>query len=226
MMATIMDRAKEQADLELTPGEIVGAGLAVLASFALEEQIEAIKEAKTSDYDRALQYLRLRATDGEASAQAVATSAGIRRSKKQPLTTEIDTPHPDALSELEQMAIKARQAFRDAHFGFCYLDPSLRYVYVNPSLAAINGRSPAEHIGKTIMEVLPELGPAVEKELRQVLDTGCSVVDGTVIGETPGHPGETREYMHDFWPLRSGGRDIIGAACCVVLSPTSRGTGA
>ncbi len=116
-----------------------------------------------------------------------------------------------------QIAAQVSRTFKDAPVGLCYFDRELRYVRINDFLAAINGLPTEEHIGKTVMEVLPEIAAAgVAKELRQVLESGAPVIHGTVTAETAAHPGERHTYMHDYYALRSDDGEIIGVACCVV----------
>ena len=45
-----------------------------------------------------------------------------------------------------------------APVGLAFVDTELRFVRVNAALAAINERPVAEHLGRRIDEVLPELG--------------------------------------------------------------------
>jgi PAS domain S-box-containing protein len=116
-----------------------------------------------------------------------------------------------------QIAAQMSRTFKDAPVGLCYFDRKLRYVRINDFLAVINGLPTEEHIGKTVMEVLPEIAAAgVAKELRQVLESGDPVIHGTVTAETAAHPGEERTYMHDYYALRSDDGEITGVACCVV----------
>jgi len=116
-----------------------------------------------------------------------------------------------------RIAEQMSQTFKDAPVGLCYFDNELRYVQINDFLAAMNGLPAEEHIGKTVFEVLPELGAGgVAKELRQVRESGDPVIQGTVTAETPAHPEEKRTYMHDYYALRSDDGEIIGVACCVV----------
>ena len=61
--------------------------------------------------------------------------------------------------------------FRDQQFGFCALDLDFRFVFVNNWLAELNGVAIAEHIGRTIQEVIPEVGLGIEAQLRQVVET-------------------------------------------------------
>ena len=116
-----------------------------------------------------------------------------------------------------QMNAQMNRAFKDAPVGLCYFDSELRYVQINDFLAAINGLPAEEHIGRTVMEVLPEIAAAgVAKELRQVRESGDPVIQGSVTAETPAHPGEEHTYMHDYYALRSDDGEIIGVACCIV----------
>ena len=71
--------------------------------------------------------------------------------------------------------------------GFCYFDTDLRYVEINDWLAAINGMSPAEHLGRTVGEILPSVAEAVERQLRQVIETGEPILKGLVYAETASH---------------------------------------
>ena len=59
--------------------------------------------------------------------------------------------------------------------GICYLDRDLRFQMVNPALAAINQRSPADHLGRTMTEVCPVMAAWIEPMLHQVLATGVAM---------------------------------------------------
>jgi PAS domain-containing protein len=59
-----------------------------------------------------------------------------------------------------------------APVGFAYYDRERRYVHINDSLAAANGRTPAEHVGRTIREIVPEVAVHAEPLIDQVLRTG------------------------------------------------------
>ena len=57
--------------------------------------------------------------------------------------------------------------------GVAVFDTDLRYVYVNPALARMNGLTVDEHTGRTIAEVLPGLD-ARDDVLRQVVGDGVA----------------------------------------------------
>jgi hypothetical protein len=75
-----------------------------------------------------------------------------------------------------------------APVGFAYYDRERRYVHINDSLAAANGRTPAEHVGRTIREIVPEVAVHAEPLIDQVLDTGepcCSSCRPVPAGRRP-----------------------------------------
>ena len=61
--------------------------------------------------------------------------------------------------------------------GMCYMDNKLRFLKCNEKLAEINGISAADHIGKTLRDVIPEIAETMEPVYRKVIDTGEPVID-------------------------------------------------
>lgn len=105
--------------------------------------------------------------------------------------------------------------------GLAILDSDLRYVQLNDTLAAMNGPSVAEHLGRSVREVLPHLAPAVEPILRQILATGNPALNIDVQGQTPAEPGVTRYWIASYFPLpgQQGNRAGVGA---IVVEDTAR----
>ncbi|MDF1667261.1 MAG: PAS domain-containing protein [Planctomycetota bacterium] len=85
--------------------------------------------------------------------------------------------------------------------GLCYFDRDLRYLHINEWLAALNGRSVKEHIGRTLDEVVPGLKPILEPILRKILETGEPVLEQAVNIQTAAHPGVTRNYLVSNTPV-------------------------
>ncbi|MEY9968749.1 PAS domain S-box-containing protein [Streptacidiphilus sp. MAP12-16] len=77
--------------------------------------------------------------------------------------------------------------------GVGVLDCDLRYTYVNPTLARMNGAPAAEHLGRTIAEMLPGID-AREDVLRQVLADG---VPREVTSS--GHTRATSSHERRYW---------------------------
>ena len=80
-------------------------------------------------------------------------------------------------SRRAEAALRTSEARLDALFGgapagLAILDPELRYVQINRTLAALNGQPVEAHIGRTLSEMAPEWAERSEPLLRHVLATG------------------------------------------------------
>ena len=63
--------------------------------------------------------------------------------------------------------------FAQAPIGLCCFDKTLRFVFINDYLAAINGMSVEEHLGRSIRELIPDVAEGVEDQLHWVLGKKC-----------------------------------------------------
>ncbi|MFF2958400.1 SpoIIE family protein phosphatase [Streptomyces sp. NPDC057963] len=98
--------------------------------------------------------------------------------------------------------------------GVGVLDTGLRYLYVNPALERLNGVPAAEHLGRTVAEVLPGVD-AGEDMMRAVLADG-KPREITSSGYTAASAGRVRRYWHGaYHRLEVGGR-IVGLAGIVL----------
>ncbi|MEG4393298.1 PAS domain S-box protein [Microcoleus sp. BROC3] len=114
-----------------------------------------------------------------------------------------------------------RQAHFDAFFaganaGMLIFDRQLRYVQINEVLAQMNGVCVADHIGRSVREVLPELAPTVEPILQGILDTGKPVLDSELVGETPKQPGIVRYWQASYYPLLDENGRVFGLGGIVI----------
>jgi PAS domain S-box-containing protein len=111
--------------------------------------------------------------------------------------------------------------FDRAPVGLAVHDHELRYVRINDRMAEINGRSAAEHIGRAVGEVLPEV-ETVETDLRRVLESGAPLTELEVAGTTAAAPGVDREWVVSYWPVRRHGDGRIVGVGAVVFEVTER----
>jgi PAS domain S-box-containing protein len=118
-------------------------------------------------------------------------------------------------SQPSEQAVEAKRVYAAAPVGLCYFDTELRYLYINEWLASINGLSVEAHLGKTIEKVLEDVATGVVPQLRQVLQTGEPIIEGTVEAVTPAHPGESRHYMHNYYPDKDKDGTVVGVNCVV-----------
>ncbi|GAA1985264.1 SpoIIE family protein phosphatase [Kitasatospora viridis] len=99
-----------------------------------------------------------------------------------------------------------RQVLDHAMLGVAVFDRHLRYRYVNPVLAAINGVPATDHVGRRIGEVVPDIDvAAAEATLRTVLADGRARAH-TVRGTTAAGPPDELRWWHNAFH-RLDGRD-------------------
>jgi PAS domain S-box-containing protein len=102
-----------------------------------------------------------------------------------------------------------------APVGIGFFDQELRYVRVNQALAAINGLPIEGHLGRTPLDVNPQLMPFLEPLRRQALDAGEPVVNVEVSGETLAAPGQRRHWLVSYYPVYAQG-EVLGIGTVVV----------
>ncbi len=103
----------------------------------------------------------------------------------------------------------------EAPVGFGFVDRDYRFVRINEMLAAIDGRSVEEHLGRRVSEVVPDLWPQIGPVYHRVLDEGEAVLNQEIEGESPAAPGQTHFWLSSFYPLRVEG-EVIGIGIVVV----------
>jgi len=111
------------------------------------------------------------------------------------------------LSELEAL-------YDEAPVGLGFLDRELRFVRINAALAEMNGPSVAEHIGRKVWDIVPDLRRSAEPMLRRVLDAGETLRGVELSGETPARPGERRDWIEMFYPIRDAAGAVVGVGIC------------
>ena len=99
--------------------------------------------------------------------------------------------------------------------GLSFVDTNLRYIRINKCLAEINGRSIADHIGRTVREAIPEIADMVEPIYRQVLATQTPVIDLEIKAETLQQPGVVRDWQVSFYPVSDESGTLLGVSSVV-----------
>ncbi|WP_107480818.1 SpoIIE family protein phosphatase [Streptomyces sp. IMTB 2501] len=118
---------------------------------------------------------------------------------------------------LEQDVALSERMVKQSPIGYAVLDTGLRYVSVNPALEKINGVPAADHVGRTLREVLPLLNSEpMLADARRVLDTGVPVIDNTLVGRTPADPDEDHTWAHSLYRLEDAMGNVLGVAVTVV----------
>ena len=94
--------------------------------------------------------------------------------------------------------------------GISYVDRDLRYVLVNPALAALNHRSPAEHLGRRLPELFPRMALWLEPLLRQVLATGTALCNLEREGQPDSQSGIAPTWQCTLYPVLGPDGEVVG----------------
>lgn len=118
------------------------------------------------------------------------------------------------LTELKANALDA--LLGSTELGIAVIDRNLRYRQINRVLAAFNGLSIEDHIGRSVWEVLPKLAPVIVPELQSVLNTGVGLPDLRITGETPSTEGREGYWEASYMPIHDDDGNIVGVLATAV----------
>ncbi len=100
-----------------------------------------------------------------------------------------------------------------APVGFAFVDRDCRIVRINETLAEVNGAPPAEHIGRTVAEMAPDVWAQMEHVYRRVLETGEPATNIEIERQTQGER-DFRHWLGSYYPVRVDG-DVLGVGIIV-----------
>lgn len=112
-------------------------------------------------------------------------------------------------------------AASSAAIGLCIHDQDLRFIQINQTLADIHGYPIEAHLGKTVVELLPELASVVNPPLQQVLTTGQPITDLEIAAERPSQPGVMRYWLASYFPILSSDSDAQTVGVGVIFTEIS-----
>lgn len=122
------------------------------------------------------------------------TSDNEPRTPRQEITEAESRDISLALAELEAV-------YQVMPTGMAVLDGELRYLRVNETLARMNGVPMADHIGRTVREIVPEVAASVEAIFHRVFETGEPMDALEFEAPTPG-TSEPRVWLENATPLK------------------------
>ncbi|MFZ3495867.1 SpoIIE family protein phosphatase [Streptomyces sp. 5.8] len=107
--------------------------------------------------------------------------------------------------------------FSRSPVGIAVLDTQLRFLRVNPALEVMNGLSEAAHVGRRLVEILPDVNAAyMESTMRQVLDSGEPALDSRRTGRTPADPDHDHVWSGSYVRIEDPDGRPIGLAATLI----------
>ncbi|MFG1306392.1 PAS domain-containing protein [Xanthobacter autotrophicus] len=116
-----------------------------------------------------------------------------------------------AVTEQNTVVATLEALLQHAPVGFAFFDRRLRFMRVNETLARMVGIPAGEHVGRSLVDMLPQLSNAITPGLEQVRATGTVLADVEVEGATPAAPGVWRHFLVSFFPVRTKGAPAGGS---------------
>ncbi|MEG4519606.1 MULTISPECIES: PAS domain S-box protein [unclassified Microcoleus] len=126
---------------------------------------------------------------------------------------------PEARDISDRKALERELVLRQSRFDAFFaaapasmfiFDDQLRFVQANESLAQTTGVSVAEHLGKTVREVIPEMVDTLQPILQGVLANNQPLLNIEVSGTTLNQPGAIRDWLASYFPLPGSDGKPIG----------------
>jgi len=99
--------------------------------------------------------------------------------------------------------------------GFAVWDEQLRYFYINDALAKLNGVPPAAHYGRTVREIVGDIAPRIEANIRHVLTTGEPVSNFELVAKIPTRS-EPGHWTASYFPIAEHEGRIRGVGVVVM----------
>ncbi|HEY6961547.1 MAG TPA: GAF domain-containing protein [Gaiellaceae bacterium] len=123
--------------------------------------------------------------------------------------------------EAQQTSALLDALYGSAPVGLGFWNRDLRYVRVNEALAEINELPAAEHVGRALADVVPQLAHILVPLARRVLESGEAEVGIEMSGGTPREPDAERHWRASYYPVFGPDGSTIGVGA-VVEETTAR----
>ncbi|WP_374509139.1 sensor histidine kinase [Niveibacterium sp.] len=114
--------------------------------------------------------------------------------------------HPVRVTEALDDATLLEELCEVVPVGIAVLDTDLRYLRVNRAFSATTGADLAEHVGRSVRELLPDAADGIECAMQQVLASGEALLDEPLFAV----PGEPRSWLASYHPRRSEHGEVVG----------------
>ncbi len=114
-----------------------------------------------------------------------------------------------------QRLAQLRAIYDGAPVGLCFLDRNLRYISLNQRLADMKGVPVAEHIGKTVEEMIPELFARIQPYILRALQ-GEAIADVEISKPSPNSGEPDMTFLSSYQPAFDEAQGVIGVSVAVM----------
>lgn len=116
----------------------------------------------------------------------------------------------ESRDKLANTVAELEAIYRTSPIGLCTLSTDLRFLHINDQMAQLNGVPAADHIGRTLRQVVPMLADEAEAIARFVIETGEPRLNVEFTGTTEAHPRARRTWSEHWAPIKAASGEVIG----------------
>ena len=157
------------------------------------------------------------------SALLLAAVASERRASDRAATVLQAEVSAQTLRNVQTLAL-LQAVLESAPVGIAIIDPELRVVRANATLALLDGVPLEAHAGRAVRELVPDVAPLVEEKVREVVATGEPVV-GFRLERAPAEGAAGPVIWECTWfPIRTPDGRSVGV--CAMIADVSWRVGA
>ncbi|RKH10498.1 GAF domain-containing protein [Corallococcus sp. CA047B] len=190
----------------------------VLLDSLRQQDLRALYGMPLMEGDRLLgvAYMGSRTAFAFSDADTLLFRAVAQRASAHIARTELHTRERAARQEAERSLAQLDSLLDAAPVGITFLDTQLRYLRINDVLANLNRKPVEAHKGRPLQEMVRDgAGDAIERSLRQVLETGQPVQDVLIEGPDVKRGG-IGYWRADYFPVRTRDGVLLGVGSTVV----------
>lgn len=129
-------------------------------------------------------------------------------------------PEAASKSEAEALALawelaELRNVYKYAPVGFYSVDLDFRFVHINEYWARLHGQPVADHIGRTVREMVPGIADKVEPILRRVIHSRRAVLDVRFRWTPRAAVQGAVDRVGSYYPIKDEGGVVIGVSAVI-----------
>jgi diguanylate cyclase (GGDEF)-like protein/PAS domain S-box-containing protein len=125
-------------------------------------------------------------------------------------------PNHDSIGVGLDAAALVDVLFEQSQIGMTVVDRNLRYTHVNDAFGMFQSQNPADIVGKTISEALPQIASYLEPATARVLESGEAMIGQEIVIGDPDDTENARWFRANRYPVVSAAGEIIGVASMVI----------
>lgn len=107
-----------------------------------------------------------------------------------------------ARREAKERQVEIEELYRISPQAMSLLDRDLRYLRVNERMAKVHGDEIEDLVGRSALDLLPQVRKALTEAAKRVLETGEPVMGSEVSGVIAADSDDERTWIVDWYPVR------------------------